>query len=80
MHVLQLSELKQEVEHLRSLLQIEQSIHQAVTTVAASTDPTVDELKEFDRIAQEYEETVKKSSTGSSCILDISRIAEVSSE
>ncbi|KAL9189971.1 hypothetical protein ACHAXT_009646 [Thalassiosira profunda] len=60
-------DLKQEVEHLRSLLQIEQSIHQAVPTEAppdasVTADPTVDELKAFEEMAREYEETVKKAS------------------
>ena len=49
------------MEHLRSLLQIEQSIHQAVPTEAPA-DPTVDELKAFEEMAREYEETVKKAS------------------
>ena len=63
--LLSLSALKQEVQHLKSLLQIEQSIHQAiqkqVPKVITSKDVTIDELKEFDKIAQEYEETMKES-------------------
>lgn len=47
------------MEHLKSLLQIEQSIHQAVPNAVADTK--VDELKEFDKMAKEYEEAVKKS-------------------
>ena len=46
-------------------MQIEQSIHQAiqkqVPKVITSKDTTIEELEEFDKMAQEYEETMKES-------------------
>lgn len=60
------SELKQEVLHLRSLLQIEQSIHQAVPSQEAKKsttrkDTTSDELNELGWLSQKYEDTMKES-------------------
>ena len=57
-----LSELKQEVSRLQSLLHIEQSIHQAVPRQQVSSkDQTSQELDELSWLHQEYENTVQES-------------------
>jgi len=72
------TELKQEVNHLKSLLNIEQSIHQAATggnyrqveeeaymqesETEASSSSTTSELKELELLTEDYEKTLKTAS------------------
>ena len=48
------------MNHLQSLLHIEQSIHQAVPPTQQVTDKTSDELKELGWLHQEYEATMNE--------------------
>ena len=76
LHTSSTTELKQEVNHLKSLLNIEQSIHQATTgnyrqveaeahmqesETAASLSST-SELKELELLTEDYEKTLKTAS------------------